>query len=145
MGEVTRHRWLALLGLVFVVGACGEGGGGEGGQGVVPQPDGLLIDPVHQTLELAPGGTRPLHVKLARTGTLSGAILVTVSAGPAGVSASSLVLSAEETEGDLLLRAEDFAEVGAKGRLLVLAQSGREAYSASVDVFRHLTRPDGLT
>ncbi|WP_375767273.1 hypothetical protein NR798_37170 [Archangium gephyra] len=125
MCRETRSRWLALLGLVLVVSACGE---------EKPEPDGLLIEPSHQTVGIAPGITVPVHVKLDRTGTLSGAILVTASAGPSGLTAEPLVLTAEESEGDLHLRVSELAEVGARGRVLVLAQSGSEAYSASVDV-----------
>ncbi|WP_218158101.1 hypothetical protein [Stigmatella aurantiaca] len=46
----------------------------------------------------------------------------------------SLVLTAEESEGAVFLQASELANVGARGRVLLLAQSGSEAYSASVDV-----------
>ena len=94
----------------------------------------MLIAPAHQTVAIAPGGRVPVHVKLDRTGSLSGAILVTGSAGPSGLNAEPLVLTAEESEGDLHFQASEATEVGARGRVLVLAQSGREAYSATVDV-----------
>ncbi|MFY0529297.1 hypothetical protein ACN28I_41070 [Archangium gephyra] len=125
MWREIRPRWLALLGLALVVSACG---------GDEEEPDGLLIDPAHQTVAIAPGGRVPVHVKLDRTGSLSGAILVTGSAGPSGLTAEPLVLTAEESEGDLHLQVTETAEIGARGRVLVLAQSGNEAYSATVDV-----------
>jgi uncharacterized delta-60 repeat protein len=123
----TRQRWLALLGLVLVVSACGA-------EEEEPKPDGLTIQPAHQSVVIAPGGVVSVHIKHERTGNLSGAILVTSTGGPPGVRAEPVVLTSEETEGDLRFQASDAAEVGARGRVLVLSQSGSEAYSASVDV-----------
>ncbi|SEU15278.1 hypothetical protein [Stigmatella erecta] len=125
MSRALHQQWLVLLGLVWGLWACG---------GDEPKPDGLRVNPTHQAVSIAPGGVVPVPVKLERSGTLSGAILVTGSAGPTGVAVESLVLTAEESEGEILLHASELASVGARGRVLLLAQSGSEAYSASLDV-----------
>ena len=124
-----RTGRLVLLGLTLLLTACG------GGEEPSLVEEALLLQPAVQKLSIAPGGTATLRVNVERLGRLTGAVVVSAEGGPAGMALTeSIILSANETDGTLQLKATSRAEVGTKGRMLLSAWSGNELYHSSVDV-----------
>ncbi len=123
-----RTGRLVLLGLTLLLTSCG-------GEEPSLQEEALLLQPTVQRIQIAPGGTANLPMKVERLGRLTGAVVVTAEGGPAGMGTTEpIILSASETEGTLLLRASSQAEAGTRGRMLLSAWSGNELYHSSVDV-----------
>ncbi len=136
---LTGHA-LLLLALATAGGACsGGGGGGNGGGGSVtppPQPGTLALTVPSPAVSVTVGGSGTTSLTIARGGSFTGTVSLSVSGLPSGVTASFApsTLDATQTTSVLTVTAGTTASAGAATLTVSASGSGVTTQTASVQL-----------
>jgi hypothetical protein len=149
IAAVRRHFALIRQGLLVLAvagsgGACSGGGGGNGGGGSVtppPQPGTLALTIPSPALSVTTGGSGTVSLAIARGGSFSGSVTLSVGGLPAGLTSSfsPATLDATQTTSVLTVTAGTTAAAGTA--TLTISASGTGVTTQTATVQLVVTQP----